>query len=118
MVHVQEMDEADIEAVSTIRVRGWQAAYAGIVPQTYLDAMTAEGDAGQRRQRFSQPGRTSSGWRRPRRLVPSAGAQVERVHGAVEFFGGGHGGSSGVMAGSRCFRPLEARWLSLSVYAD
>ncbi|GAA2767456.1 GNAT family N-acetyltransferase [Streptomyces paradoxus] len=59
MVHVREMDEADIEAVSTIRVRGWQAAYAGIVPQTYLDAMTVEGDAGQRRQWFSQPGRKS-----------------------------------------------------------
>ncbi|MFB7758053.1 GNAT family N-acetyltransferase [Streptomyces sp. NPDC056121] len=59
MVHVQEMDEADIGAVSMIRVRGWQAAYGGIVPQTYLDAMTAEGDAGQRRQWFSQPGRKS-----------------------------------------------------------
>ncbi|MFE2283666.1 GNAT family N-acetyltransferase [Streptomyces sp. NPDC059443] len=59
MVHVREMDGADIEAVSTIRVRGWQAAYAGIVPQAYLDAMTVEGDAGQRRQWFSQPHRTS-----------------------------------------------------------
>ncbi|MGQ4712900.1 GNAT family N-acetyltransferase [Streptomyces anulatus] len=59
MVHVREMDAADIKAVSTIRVRGWQAAYAGIVPQTYLNAMTVEDDAGQRRQRFSQPGRTS-----------------------------------------------------------
>ncbi|MFE9696418.1 GNAT family N-acetyltransferase [Streptomyces sp. NPDC006270] len=59
MVQVLEMIEADIEAVSTIRVRGWQAAYAGIVPQSYLDAMTVEGDVGQRRQRFSQPGRTS-----------------------------------------------------------
>nr|WSX54185.1 GNAT family N-acetyltransferase [Streptomyces sp. NBC_00974] len=59
MVHVREMDGADIEAVSTIRVRGWQAAYVGMVPQTYLDAMTVEGDAGQRRQWFSQPGRTS-----------------------------------------------------------
>ncbi|MFE9406474.1 GNAT family N-acetyltransferase [Streptomyces sp. NPDC006530] len=59
MVRVQEMDEADIEAVSTIRVRGWQEAYAGIVPQTYLDAMTVEGDVGRRRQWFSQPGRKS-----------------------------------------------------------
>ncbi|MEV4927054.1 GNAT family N-acetyltransferase [Streptomyces roseoverticillatus] len=59
MVHVREMVEADIEAVSTIRVRGWQAAYAGIVPQTYLDAMTVEGDAGRRRQLFSQPRRKS-----------------------------------------------------------
>jgi ribosomal protein S18 acetylase RimI-like enzyme len=59
MVHVREMDAADIESVSTIRVRGWQAAYAGMVPQTYLDAMSTESDAGQRRQWFSRPGRTS-----------------------------------------------------------
>ncbi|MEU3505708.1 GNAT family N-acetyltransferase [Streptomyces hundungensis] len=59
MVHLREMDYADIEAVSTIRVRGWQAACAGIVPQTYLDAMTVEGDAGQRRQWSSQPERKS-----------------------------------------------------------
>ncbi|MEW2049288.1 GNAT family N-acetyltransferase [Streptomyces sp. NPDC005476] len=57
MVHVREMGAADIEAVSTIRVRGWQAAYAGVVPQTYLNAMTVEGDASQRRHWFSQPGR-------------------------------------------------------------
>ncbi|MDX3534545.1 GNAT family N-acetyltransferase [Streptomyces sp. MB09-01] len=59
MVHVREMEGADIEAVSTIRVRGWQAAYAGIVPRTYLDAMTVEDDAGRRRQWFSQPHRES-----------------------------------------------------------
>lgn len=59
MVHVREMDGADIEAVSAIRVRGWQAAYAGMVPRTYLDAMTVEGDAVQRRQLFSRPGRPS-----------------------------------------------------------
>ncbi|MFE9929292.1 GNAT family N-acetyltransferase [Streptomyces sp. NPDC005533] len=55
MTHVREMDAADIEAVSTIRVRGWQAAYAGIVPRTYLDAMTVEADASMRRQWFSSP---------------------------------------------------------------
>ncbi|MER6200353.1 GNAT family N-acetyltransferase [Streptomyces sp. NPDC001586] len=55
MTHVREMAAADIEAVSTIRVRGWQAAYAGIVPRTYLDAMTVEADASLRRQRFTQP---------------------------------------------------------------
>ncbi|MFE5769429.1 GNAT family N-acetyltransferase [Streptomyces sp. NPDC056485] len=59
MVHVREMDAADVGAVSAIRVRGWQAAYAGIVPGTYLDAMTVEGDAGRRRELFSRPGRTS-----------------------------------------------------------
>ncbi|MFE2876171.1 GNAT family N-acetyltransferase [Streptomyces roseus] len=59
MVHVREMEAADIEAVSAIRVRGWRAAYAGIVPGTYLDAMTVEADAGLRRESFSRPGRTS-----------------------------------------------------------
>ncbi|MER5553706.1 GNAT family N-acetyltransferase [Streptomyces sp. NPDC002793] len=59
MVRVREMDAADIEAVSTIRVRGWQAAYTGVVPRTYLDAMTVEGDARQREQWFSRAGRTS-----------------------------------------------------------
>ncbi|MCX4967409.1 GNAT family N-acetyltransferase [Streptomyces sp. NBC_00654] len=59
MVHVREMDGADVEAVSAIRVRGWQAAYTGIVPQAYLDAMTAEGDADQRRRLLSRPRRTS-----------------------------------------------------------
>ncbi|MEU6819672.1 GNAT family N-acetyltransferase [Streptomyces atriruber] len=58
MVQVREMDEGDITAVSTIRVRGWQAAYAGIVPRTYLDAMTVEDDTAQRRQMLSRPRRT------------------------------------------------------------
>ncbi|KIF02801.1 acetyltransferase [Streptomyces sp. RSD-27] len=53
------MERADIEAVSTIRVRGWQAAYAGLIPRTYLDAMTVEDDAERRRQWFSRPGRTA-----------------------------------------------------------
>lgn len=53
------MERADIEAVSAIRVRGWRAAYAGLVPQAYLDAMTVEEDAERRRQWFSRPGRAS-----------------------------------------------------------
>ncbi|MFE0578558.1 GNAT family N-acetyltransferase [Streptomyces sp. NPDC058874] len=59
MVRIREMDEGDIEAVSAVRVRGWQAAYAGIVPQAHLDAMTVEDDADQRRQWFGRPGRRS-----------------------------------------------------------
>ncbi|MFD9105797.1 GNAT family N-acetyltransferase [Streptomyces virginiae] len=59
MVRVREMEEADIEAVSAIRVRGWQAAYAGIVPQAYLDAMTVEDDAERRREWFAHAGRES-----------------------------------------------------------
>lgn len=53
------MDEADVGAVSAIRVRGWRAAYAGIVPRTYLGALTIEDDAAQRRRMLSHPGRTS-----------------------------------------------------------
>ncbi|GHI99405.1 hypothetical protein TPA0906_12710 [Streptomyces olivaceus] len=36
---VREMALADCERVSGIRVRGRQSAYAGLVPQPYLDAM-------------------------------------------------------------------------------
>jgi ribosomal protein S18 acetylase RimI-like enzyme len=48
------MTEADIDAVAAIRVRGWQAAYAGIVPPGYLDAMSVEEDAARRRDLFAR----------------------------------------------------------------
>ncbi|MET7640087.1 GNAT family N-acetyltransferase [Streptomyces sp. NPDC005438] len=57
MVRVREMTEADIEGVSTVRVRGWRAAYAGMVPASYLEGMTVEEDARSRRSWF----RRSSG---------------------------------------------------------
>ncbi|MEU6894593.1 GNAT family N-acetyltransferase [Streptomyces sp. NPDC046557] len=60
MVRIREMEEADVDAVSAIRVRGWQSAYAGIVPGTYLDAMTVEGDAQGRRTWFAHPLRQST----------------------------------------------------------
>jgi len=44
------MTEDDVPAVSAIRVRGWQAAYAGIVPQDYLDAMDIAEDTARRRE--------------------------------------------------------------------
>ncbi|MFH7597923.1 GNAT family N-acetyltransferase [Streptomyces racemochromogenes] len=59
MTQVRDMDMADIEAVSAIRVRGWQAAYVGMVPRAHLDAMTVEEDAARRREWFSRPGRTA-----------------------------------------------------------
>lgn len=46
------MTEADVPAVSAIRVTGWQASYAGIVPQSFLDGMTVEEDIQQRRRHF------------------------------------------------------------------
>ncbi|MFD4483461.1 GNAT family N-acetyltransferase [Streptomyces sp. NPDC058471] len=44
------MTEADVPAVSAIRVTGWKSAYAGIVPRSFLDDMTVEADIQQRRQ--------------------------------------------------------------------
>ncbi len=49
------MTEDDVAAVSEIRVTGWKAAYAGVVPQPYLDRMTVEADARRRRQFFAKP---------------------------------------------------------------
>lgn len=46
------MAEADIDAVSAVRVRGWQAAYRGLMPQAYLDAMSVAADAERRRSWF------------------------------------------------------------------
>ncbi|MGW3623453.1 N-acetyltransferase family protein [Streptomyces sp. NPDC000880] len=48
-VRVREMTADDCEAVATVRVRGWQYAYAGLMPQSYLDAMSVEEDAARRR---------------------------------------------------------------------
>ncbi|MEU9096873.1 GNAT family N-acetyltransferase [Streptomyces sp. NPDC048361] len=68
MVDVREMTEADVEAVSAARVHGWQAAYAGLVPQPYLDGMTVEDDARRRRAWMSDPRRQGTD------LVADAGA--------------------------------------------
>ncbi|WP_241671890.1 GNAT family N-acetyltransferase [Streptomyces sp. IB2014 016-6] len=54
MLTVRAMTEADVAAVSAIRVTGWKAAYAGIVPQSHLDGMTIEADTWQRRQHFKR----------------------------------------------------------------
>lgn len=43
------MAEADIDTVARIRVRGWRFAYAGLVPQPFLDALSPEEDAQRRR---------------------------------------------------------------------
>lgn len=43
------MTEDDVEAVAAVRVRGWQFAYAGLMPQAHLDAMSVAEDAARRR---------------------------------------------------------------------
>ncbi|MCX4578619.1 GNAT family N-acetyltransferase [Streptomyces sp. NBC_01571] len=55
-VRVREMTLADCDRVSEIRVRGWQAAYKGLMPQSYLDSLSTEQDAARRRGRFGQGG--------------------------------------------------------------
>ena len=49
-------DPADIDGIATVRIRTWQAAYAGIVPQDYLDGLTPEAEADRMRARGPRPG--------------------------------------------------------------
>ncbi|SEQ11401.1 L-amino acid N-acyltransferase YncA [Streptomyces sp. yr375] len=50
---IRDMTLADVDRVSEIRVRGWQSAYRGLLPQSYLDALSVAEDAGRRRAGFS-----------------------------------------------------------------
>jgi GNAT superfamily N-acetyltransferase len=51
---IRPMTLADCDRVAEIRVRGWQSAYRGLVPQSYLDAMSVAVDAERHRTRFGQ----------------------------------------------------------------
>ncbi|MFF4269394.1 GNAT family N-acetyltransferase [Streptomyces sp. NPDC001536] len=51
---VREMTLADCDRVAEIRIRGWQNAYRGLMPQPYLDALSVSEDAERRRKRFRQ----------------------------------------------------------------
>src|SRR3954454_25105306 len=53
-LHIRLMAFADCDRVSEIRVRGWQTAYRGLMPQSYLDALSVPRDAARRRARFAQ----------------------------------------------------------------
>ena len=52
-VRIRDMAVGDCDAVAAVRVRGWRSAYAGLMPQSYLDAMSIEEDAARRRAHFS-----------------------------------------------------------------
>ncbi|GAA2095720.1 GNAT family N-acetyltransferase [Streptomyces albiaxialis] len=54
-MHVRDMTEADIDAVSVLRVRGWRFAYAGLIPQRALDALDPAEDAAHRRRMTPVP---------------------------------------------------------------
>ncbi|MFK4105471.1 GNAT family N-acetyltransferase [Streptomyces sp. NPDC019531] len=51
---IRPMALADCDRVAEIRVRGWQSAYRGLIPQSYLDAMSVALDAERHRTRFGQ----------------------------------------------------------------
>lgn len=53
-LRVREMTLADCDRVAEIRIGGWQTAYRGLIPQPFLDALSAAEDAERRRARFGQ----------------------------------------------------------------
>ncbi len=54
-LRVREMTEPDIDAVAAVRVSGWRYAYAGLMPQSYLDGLSVAAYAEQRRAAFADP---------------------------------------------------------------
>ncbi|MFD3514689.1 GNAT family N-acetyltransferase [Streptomyces sp. NPDC058657] len=50
------MTTEDIPAVAAVRVLGWQRAYAGLVPQSYLDAMDQQQERTTRTEHFRAAG--------------------------------------------------------------
>ncbi|WP_413759574.1 N-acetyltransferase family protein [Streptomyces sp. MMBL 11-3] len=53
---VRAMTLADCPRVAEIRVRGWQHAYAGLMPQPYLDGLDVAAELPRRRAHFEQAG--------------------------------------------------------------
>ncbi|MGX9884950.1 N-acetyltransferase family protein [Streptomyces sp. NPDC002276] len=53
-LQIRPMVLADCDRVSEIRVLGWQFAYRGLMPQSFLDALSAKDDAERRRARFAR----------------------------------------------------------------
>ncbi|MER5883149.1 GNAT family N-acetyltransferase [Streptomyces sp. NPDC001941] len=51
------MREADCAAVAEVRVRGWQFAYAGLIPDSYLDAMDVAEETVRRKELFAEGNR-------------------------------------------------------------
>ncbi|QNP69280.1 GNAT family N-acetyltransferase [Streptomyces roseirectus] len=50
------MTLADCDRVAEIRVRGWQSAYRGLIPQDHLDALSVRADAARRREHLERAG--------------------------------------------------------------
>ncbi|MFD6288050.1 GNAT family N-acetyltransferase [Streptomyces sp. NPDC060205] len=54
--HVRDMTLSDCPRVAEIRVRGWQSAYHGLMPRSYLDGLDVAAEIPLRRARFEQAG--------------------------------------------------------------
>ncbi|MFH8495918.1 GNAT family N-acetyltransferase [Streptomyces coeruleorubidus] len=48
------MTLADCDRVAEIRIRGWQSAYRGLIPQSYLNGLSVAEDAERRRERLAR----------------------------------------------------------------
>ena len=85
------MTRADVTAVAQTRVSGWRAAYAGLLPASYLDGLTVEEGAGSLRRRLDRPAAngadlvavdahgTVTGW-------ACVGRAADGAHGAGELY--------------------------------
>jgi GNAT superfamily N-acetyltransferase len=54
LLRIRPMTLADCDRVSEIRVLGWQFAYRGLMPQSFLNTLSATADAERRRARFAE----------------------------------------------------------------
>lgn len=52
-MRIRETVTADVDAVAALRVAGWQYAYAGLMPQAYLDSLSEREDAARHRERLA-----------------------------------------------------------------
>ncbi|MGH7920337.1 MAG: GNAT family N-acetyltransferase [Candidatus Dormibacteraceae bacterium] len=79
---IREATLGDAGAVALVHVRSWQAAYAGHLPQDYLDNLSVE----QRRRSWEQI-LSATDWPRTGTLVAEVEGKVERsIAGFVSIF--------------------------------
>jgi GNAT superfamily N-acetyltransferase len=59
---VRQAEPADAGSVALVHVRSWQAAYRGLIPQDYLDALDPAQRERQWREWLTGPHRTTETW--------------------------------------------------------
>ncbi|MGE5589643.1 MAG: N-acetyltransferase family protein [Bacillota bacterium] len=62
MITVREVTEADLPGLARVLVDTWRATYRGIVPDSYLDAMSYEAHVQRGQQRLKEGGPGRSTW--------------------------------------------------------